>query len=268
MSLHNLLNRLKSGVTDTSDTSEELMGYQLKASTGAGCTLDTPDTPPTDCAGEIASNDASTPWPSYADPGTTPAALARLRAASQALDIEQATDTCGIRAVSTRQVSSEVSKENDGFGWQGFAKVTSETLTGEELVSVLVSVKTTAGGDHDRWAWPHSEAMNSAEIETLRARATPFTHVGLNLDDANHWAGKLAQRDRTGDDRRLCLECANLRAGRRCGNWQAAGVAFRASDSQMPADLVLQPQRCDGFANATPNATLHSSPVTTTAAPY
>ena len=44
MSLHNLLNRLKSGVTDTSDTSEKSMGYQLKASTGAVCTLDTLDT--------------------------------------------------------------------------------------------------------------------------------------------------------------------------------------------------------------------------------
>jgi len=53
-------------------------------------------------------------------------------------------------------------------------------------------------------------------------------------------------RDREQDDRRLSLECLYLRSGR-CGNWQAAGVAIRAIDARLPADLIHQLQRCDGF---------------------
>ena len=105
--------------------------------------------------------------------------------------------------------------------------------------------------DPDRWCWPHSEAMNSAEIETFNARLARFTDKGLTLKDADALADKLVLRDRDLDDRRLCLECFHLSGSKRlgwdCRNWQRAGVASRARDAQLSAVLVCQLQRCDGF---------------------
>ena len=105
--------------------------------------------------------------------------------------------------------------------------------------------------DPDRWAWPHSAAMNGAEIDAFTARLARFTGRGLVAHDAERLADKLATRDRESDDRRLCLECVHL-AGHsagamRCTNWQRAGVAMRAKDAQLSAALVCQLQRCDGF---------------------
>ena len=105
--------------------------------------------------------------------------------------------------------------------------------------------------DPDRWCWPHSSAMNGAEIYTFAARLHQFTDKGLTNHDGEILADKLVLRDRDQDDRRVCLECQHF-AGYgtgswRCGNWQAAGVALRSRDAQLPADLVVQLQRCDGF---------------------
>jgi hypothetical protein len=103
----------------------------------------------------------------------------------------------------------------------------------------------------DRWCWPHSSAMNGAEIETFTARRYQFTYKGLPSAEAEALADKLVRRDREQDDRRVCLECKHLAgyapASWRCLNWQAAGIATRSSDSQLPADFVVQLQRCDGF---------------------
>jgi hypothetical protein len=108
--------------------------------------------------------------------------------------------------------------------------------------------------DIDRWCWPHSTAMNTAEIDTFTARLARFTDKGLSLDDGEKLADKLVARDRESDDRRLCLECLHL-AGHgagswRCGAWQAAGVAIRARDAQLPTDFVNLLQRCDGFTGS------------------
>ena len=105
--------------------------------------------------------------------------------------------------------------------------------------------------DLDRWCWPHSSAMNGAEIDTFAARLHQFTDKGLSRNDGEALTDKLVLRDRDQDDRRVCLECKHFTghgAGSwRCGNWQAAGVALRSRDAQLPADLVVQLQRCDGF---------------------
>jgi hypothetical protein len=113
--------------------------------------------------------------------------------------------------------------------------------------------------DPDRWCWPHSSAMNGAEIDTFAARLHKFTDKGLARNDGEVLTDRLVLRDRDQDDRRVCLECKHF-AGHgagswRCGNWQGAGIAIRPRDTQLPADLVLQLQRCDGFATATPNST-------------
>lgn len=100
--------------------------------------------------------------------------------------------------------------------------------------------------DPDRWCWPHSQAMNTVEIDTFMARLGRFTDKGVSHDEAERLADALVSRDRQGDDRRLCLECSHLQgAGRwRCGNWKAADVAREA----LARDLVLMLQRCAGFA--------------------
>ena len=105
--------------------------------------------------------------------------------------------------------------------------------------------------DPNRWCWQHSSAMNGVEIDTFAARLHQFTDKGLARNDSEALADKLVPRDREQDDRRVCLECKHFTghgAGSwRCGNWQAAGIAIRSRDAQLPADLVVQLQRCDGF---------------------
>ncbi|MFM9880361.1 MAG: hypothetical protein ACKVOO_08135 [Burkholderiaceae bacterium] len=116
--------------------------------------------------------------------------------------------------------------------------------------------------DPDRYCWPHSSAMNSAEIDLFTARLNRFTEKGLTCNYGEALADKLVLRDRDQDDRRICLECKHLDghgAGSwRCGNWRAAGVAISSRDAQLPADLVVQLQRCDGFT-AHPRSTLQGT---------
>ena len=136
------------------------------------------------------------------------------------------------------------------------------------MVSNLVSIETvvtnaavdksiateTAVLDPDRWSYPHSSAMNGAEIDTFIARQDRFASKGLPLLDAESLADKLVLRDRDMDDRRLCLECNHLggygQISWRCANWQAAGVASRSRDAHLPQELVCTLQRCQGFNDA------------------
>ena len=92
-----------------------------------------------------------------------------------------------------------------------------------ELLSLLASPP-----DPDRWCWPHSDAMNGAELEQFAKRAQQFTRRGISPDAAEAMADRLVIRDREQDDRRTCLECAAYRPGR---------------------DLAALLQRCPGFAS-------------------
>lgn len=109
--------------------------------------------------------------------------------------------------------------------------------------------------DPDRWSWPNGTAMNTAEIDTFTQRATVFNRRAMPSVEAEALAYKLVNRDRDGDDRRLCLECAHLtgsqpgawsRGGWRCSQWQQAGMGATG----VPAGLVMVLQRCDGFKPA------------------
>lgn len=111
---------------------------------------------------------------------------------------------------------------------------------------------TIAVGEHpDRWCWPCSSAMNGTEIDFFLTRLQHFIGKGLARSKAKALTDKLVLRDRESDDRIVCMECKNFAgygAGSwRCGNWQAAGVAAQSADAQLPADLVVQLQRCNGF---------------------
>ena len=106
--------------------------------------------------------------------------------------------------------------------------------------------------DPERWCWPHSSAMNERELDTFTLRLETFTSKGLRLHEAEAQADVLVQRDRTADDRRLCVECIHLQGStgrRRCGNGVVAGIGLRAADALLPSDLTRQLQRCAGFTN-------------------
>lgn len=132
------------------------------------------------------------------------------------------------------------------------------------LDASISAAGTLPGNDPDADCWPDSTAMTGAEIDLFTARLQRFTDKGLTRTDGEALADKLVIRDRETDDRRCCLECRHLsgygHTSWRCGNWQAAGVAIRPRDTQLPANLVLQLQRCDGFATATPNAKANATP--------
>ncbi|KQU87635.1 hypothetical protein ASC78_26010 [Variovorax sp. Root318D1] len=96
--------------------------------------------------------------------------------------------------------------------------------------------------DPDRDCWPCSDAMTGAEIDRFTARLARFTDKGLSLIEAEALADRLVIRDRDGDDRRLCLECAHL-SGRRCGAWLLAAVGGPIVSTA----LLELPQRCPAF---------------------
>lgn len=104
--------------------------------------------------------------------------------------------------------------------------------------------------DPDSWCWPHSPAMNSAEIGIFMARLARFTGKGATQAAAESLADRLVIRDREQDDRVLCLECSHLQRSGRCGNWQRAGVAIHARDAQLAPEFLQLLQRCDGFAGS------------------
>lgn len=107
-----------------------------------------------------------------------------------------------------------------------------------------------AGGDPNRWCWPNSPAMNAGEIDTFHNRLARFTDKGVTHHDAQWLADRLVIRDREGDDRRLCLECAHLQGAVRwrCGNWKRADAA----PDGLARELAVMLQRCGGFAGGQP----------------
>lgn len=105
-------------------------------------------------------------------------------------------------------------------------------------------------GNPDRYSWPYSKAMNTAEIDTFTARVHQFIRCGLDGTKAEGLADALVVRDRNADDRRLCLECRHLKAGGSawsCAQWRGAGLA----GAGVSADVVMLLQRCNGFKEAT-----------------
>lgn len=94
--------------------------------------------------------------------------------------------------------------------------------------------------DPDRWCWPQSEAMNAAEIDRFNGRIALFADRGIHIEEAELLADGLVKRDRENDDRRMCLECSQLR-GTRCSASARAGAGIFVQA------LIRLPQRCTGF---------------------
>lgn len=127
------------------------------------------------------------------------------------------------------------------------ARVAPVTVARPQKIPSIANDPATPGPvpDPDLWCSPHSQAMNTHEVDTFTARVSRFMAKGLPLAQAEALAVRLVIRDHEGDDRRVCLECSNLQGtGRwRCGNWQRAEVARDG----LARDLVLMAQRCEGF---------------------
>ena len=87
----------------------------------------------------------------------------------------------------------------------------------------------------DGWCWPHSDAMNGAEIDTMMRRFELFTRRGMSTADAEALADRLVLRDRKGDARQTCAECRQGHA-RRC-----------ADGAPLPADMF---HHCTRFGQA------------------
>lgn len=98
----------------------------------------------------------------------------------------------------------------------------------------------------DAWCWPHSDAMNTAELARMAARLRQFSRRGINEALADRLADCLVKLDRDASGLRVCAECSRLTGadgqGWRCNAHRAAGVA-----RDLPADLVTTPQRCPAF---------------------
>lgn len=115
----------------------------------------------------------------------------------------------------------------------------------EAVAQPEIPVANTPTTDLDRWAWPQSSATK--EHDRRMARQYLFSQRGASVRDAQHLADSLESRDRSDDDRRLCLECRHLHGAGPyyCGNARAADWT-----PDLPRDLVLTLQRCHGYDGA------------------
>jgi hypothetical protein len=83
-------------------------------------------------------------------------------------------------------------------------------------------------------------AWTGADVAAFEARRDRLLRWGWREGDAEAMAERLTLRDRDGDDRRLCIECANFRGGR-CRQPERAGVAPELGT------LATMLQRCPAF---------------------
>ena len=126
-------------------------------------------------------------------------------------DTPAANDAAQVLAlVSTGKVSTLVSKETLVRNESVRSEVRTERPVSNDAVATQVASPRAFFNDPDRWAWPHSQAMNTVEIGTFTARLARFADKGIKLDAAQALADRLVTRDREADERRLCLECAHL----------------------------------------------------------
>ena len=107
-----------------------------------------------------------------------------------------------------------------------------------ELLSLLAPLP---AADPDRWCWPHSDAMNGAELEQFAKRSQQFTRRGSSVESAEAMADRLAIRDREHDDRRICLECTHLGERGRC-------IAASAGRIRAPTDGLSRCRRSSNDA--------------------
>lgn len=103
--------------------------------------------------------------------------------------------------------------------------------------------------DPDRACWPHSVAMNRAEIERMVHRLALFDGRGLTVPEAERLADKLVLRDREEGDRTSCAECHRLdgwspKTWRCCG---PSGQGNTLAGAMLSVLWLSELHRCPGF---------------------
>ena len=83
-----------------------------------------------------------------------------------------------------------------------------------------------------------------AEINRFTLRVGLFERRGLDTDHAEQIADRLAERDQERDDRRMCIECAQLQQDGGCFAARR-GLMSNASRSLHPVKTILM--RCEHF---------------------
>lgn len=89
----------------------------------------------------------------------------------------------------------------------------------------------------DAWCWPHSDAMNTAELDRMAARLRLFERRGIAEAEADRMADRLMLLERQGSALRACLACYRL-TGCAAEGWQCALGRVAAVDRL---------HRCEGF---------------------
>lgn len=117
------------------------------------------------------------------------------------------------------------------------ANAANELLTSDLLAQAL---------DPDRHCYPHTQAANGAELDTMGRRLAHFDRLGLDIDTSERQADMLLIRDREADDRRSCLECSNLTGHGRTWNCRAARQRG-ARGAGLPVDYVQMLTRCNAW---------------------
>lgn len=144
----------------------------------------------------------------------------------------------GVSVVSVGYVLADIGKIN-------VSKEAANT-TPEALPPAPVHVP---GLDPDRACWPHSAAMNAAEIERMVHRLALFDGRGLTVPEAEMLADKLVTRDREEGDRTSCAECHRLdgwspKTWRCCG---PSGQGNTLAGAMLSVLWLSELHRCPGF---------------------
>lgn len=96
----------------------------------------------------------------------------------------------------------------------------------------------------DSQGQPADNSSSDPERDRARTRRERLQRWGWPLIEAEAMAERLARRDREGDERVSCSDCANYRPGR-CVNHKRAGL----QSAEVGRDLAAMLQRCPGFSS-------------------
>lgn len=111
-----------------------------------------------------------------------------------------------------------------------------------DAVSQLATLASSDDTDRraDAWCWPHSEAMNTAELARMAARLRQFARRGIADAEADRMADRLMLLERQGSALRACLACCRL-AGGAADGWRClVGLSARV-DRLHPCDAFTGP---------------------------
>ena len=119
------------------------------------------------------------------------------------------------------------------------------------LIETAAAAANDPTANPDRWCWPNSDAMNTAEINTFMARVRQFKEQGLSESEAEAMADKLMLADRKGKGDTTSTTSPKPEPTRK----PAPTLKLRM-DSQQPPDT---PNSCNGGSKASQSRTLYTA---------